>query len=364
MINRILIVNLFGIGDVLFSTPMPKILKRAMPASRIDFMCNERCQPILQNNRNIDDIIVYEKDQWRAMFRTSKANFFKELYRLVRRIRGKRYDLVIDLSLGYQIAFVFMIMGIKKRIGFDYRSRGRFLTDKLPIEGFNEKHAILYYLDILKLIGIEDPGEARPTFTLSPEDEIWAESFIEQKGLENKIFVGIAPGGGKSWGEYARYRRWDIANFAYVAKKLAKENRDIFFLLLGSEEECSLCEPMSGPLGHVSLNLCGKLSLSQSTSLINRCSLFICNDGGLLHTAVSQGVSTVSIFGPVNDKIYGPYPPSKRHKVVKGKNIECRPCYKNFKHKKCDLYECLNSIDRDEVLRVARESLLAQTINK
>ncbi|OGW75379.1 MAG: hypothetical protein A2Z72_02910 [Omnitrophica bacterium RBG_13_46_9] len=357
--KSILIINTFGIGDVLFSTPLIRAVKNYMPLARVDFMCNKRCQCILQNNRHIDDVIIFEKDEFRNAFKSSKVGFIRKILEFTREIKRKKYDLAIDLSLGYQISLLLRLLGVKQRIGFNYRKRGRFLTDKLDIDGFNDKHVVDYYLDVLRLIGITDFTGRDLEFSLSSVQEQWAEGFIRAKGLDDKRLIGIAPGGGKSWGSYAAYRRWDPQNFSHVAQGLSKKRDDIFFLIFGSEEEKDLCRIINESLGGKSLGLCGQLSFPQSVALIKRCELLLCNDGGILHVGVSQGVETVSIFGPVNDKVYGPCPPLDKHKVVRAENVECRPCYKNFKHRMCDSHDCLKKIDGGKVLSLAEESIRA-----
>ena len=355
--KKILVINTFGIGDVLFSTPMIRTLKAHSPGALIDVMCNERGRHILQHNPDISGIIIFEKDDFREAFKKSKLGFAAKSIKFVKAIRRGKYDLAIDLSLGHQISLILLLLGIKKRIGFNYRNRGRFLTDKLNIGGFNGKHVVEHYLDILKLIGIEKITEKNLNLPLSPEVKQWSDSFLAQNGLKHKKLVALAPGGGKSWGKYAIYRRWDPANFAYLAKKLSTERKDIYFLIFGSLEEKEMARAIEGGLAGKTMNLCGKLSLPEAIALIKRCALLICNDGGLLHIAVSQDRKTLSIFGPVDDKIYGPYPPSEKHMVVKAENVACRPCYKNFKHKMCRTHDCLKNIDRNMVLKLAEEAL-------
>jgi ADP-heptose:LPS heptosyltransferase len=74
--------------------------------------------------------------------------------------------------------------------------------------------------------------------------------------------------------------------------------------------------------------------------------------------AVAIGVKTVSIFGPVDEKIYGPYPLNSSHIVISKTNLPCRPCYKKFKHNVCDDRMCLKGIEHGEVMK-AVDTLLA-----
>jgi ADP-heptose:LPS heptosyltransferase len=74
----------------------------------------------------------------------------------------------------------------------------------------------------------------------------------------------------------------------------------------------------------------------------------IVNDGGPLHVAVAAGVQTVSIFGPVDENVYGPYPIGS-HIVIK-KEIACRPCYQRFRKAVCGHISCLSQITVEDVL--------------
>ena len=60
-INSILIVNTFGIGDILFSTPLVRILAENFPGAKINYICNERAERVLKHNPYLNKLIVFEK---------------------------------------------------------------------------------------------------------------------------------------------------------------------------------------------------------------------------------------------------------------------------------------------------------------
>ena len=73
-----------------------------------------------------------------------------------------------------------------------------------------------------------------------------------------------------------------------------------------------------------------------------------------MQVAVAVGTPTVSIFGPVSEIAYGPYPPGEKHLVV-ARDLECRPCYRNFSLRECREGRCLGDVTLDEVLnRIAK----------
>ncbi len=346
--KHILIYNPFGIGDVLFSTPLIKVLAENFSAARINYICNERVYYLLKNSPHLNEIAIFEKDSLRNLAKSSKIRFLKEFIGFLKKIKSFKADLMIDLSLNYQVSLIGKFLGIPRRIGFNYRNRGRFLTDKIDLQGFEEKHVVLYYLGLLNLININVPRKIFTEAFTAQDDDIWADNFIGERRLNKKFILGIVPGGGKSWGKDARYRRWPVSKFAHVIDRLIG-NLNVPIILFGDKDEKELCDSMQSVIHNKVINLGGKTSLGQFMSLIKRCGLVLCNEGGSLHIAVALGVPTVSIFGPVDEKIYGPYSPDMSKHIIVSDRSKCKPCYSKFKYKNCDKIICLDSISEDKV---------------
>ncbi|RKY39574.1 MAG: hypothetical protein DRP75_01660 [Candidatus Omnitrophota bacterium] len=347
-----LLVNPFGLGDVLFTTPVLRILKKTFPYISLTYMCNYRSAPLLEHNPYIARILPFSRGDIRKVAQNSKVSAFKKVISLLKEISKQKFDLLIDFSLDYRYSMLARILGIPRRIGFDYKGRGRFLTKKIEIEEFKKKHMVDYYLDLLKLIKIEKQEErVSLDLFLSSMDEQWAEEFLRTKKLEEKKIVGVIPGGGESWGEMATYKHWAREKFAEVADGLVSKYK-VDILLLGSGEEKEICKQVNRLMHKKAIIVCGQTNIREFAALLKRCALIICNDGGPLHIAVSQKVPTISLFGPVDEQVYGPYPPADKHIVVK-KDIACRPCYKRFKINLCRERRCLELISSQEVFQIA-----------
>jgi len=355
-LDNILIINTFGIGDVLFSTPLIEEIKRNLPGSNIHYICNRRNLDLLKNSPYLKSVLVFEKDDFRQAKARSRWEFIRMLFDFVKKIRGLHADVAIDLTLNYQMSIFLMLAGVRRIIGFNYNNRGRFLTQKTTLPGFNDKHVAEYYLDLLKFLDLSISDKHKLRSFTSAEDKAKVDAFLKEKGLDGRTLVGIVAAGGKSWGRDAFYRRWDKDNFTYVGKKLS-ESDDVRILVFGTKEEKDVCDHIRQNIGEKAVSLCGNTSLGLLVEFMSRCKLVICNEGGPMHIAVSQDVKTISIFGPVDDKIYGPYPRSDMHKVVVAEDAACRPCYRSFKHKVCDNHICLINIDKEQVLSLAKESL-------
>ncbi|MDD5449013.1 MAG: glycosyltransferase family 9 protein [Candidatus Omnitrophica bacterium] len=356
---RILIINPFGIGDVLFTTPLIANLKEAMPDSYIGFVCNARAKDILLSNPKVDKVFIYEKDKFRKLWKVSRIMGFRKFVKFLGSIRKKQFDCVIDLSLGREFGFFSWLIGIKKRIGYNYKNRGIFLTDKIKIAGYEKRHIVSYYLDILKLLGIE-PRPKGLEFPLDQEDVKWANAYLSENGIgENDMLIGLIPGGGASWGVDAYKKQWPAHRFARLANLISDKIRPRL-ILFGDMSEIALCNQIASLIRQEPILACGRTTLSRFAALIKRCGLVICNDGGPLHIAVSQGVKTVAIFGPVDPEVYGPYPKDANSLVIK-KDLVCQPCYQRFKLKSCAHDECLTALETKEIMAAIDNFLGGET---
>ena len=354
--NRILIVNPFGIGDVLFSTPLISALRNNLPDPYIGYMCNKRTEPILNSNSNLDIVFVYEKDELRKLWSRSKLKFAGRLLDLIKQIRKERFNILIDLSLGHQYSMLLAFMGIRKRIGFNYKARGRFLTDKIKIDGYESRHIVDYYLSLLRFLDIAPAEGARLEFPPRFEDDKQAKGFLERHRIDaGDLIVGVVPGGGASWGQKASYKHWPEEKFAELIDRFAVD-RGARVIIFGGESDRAICAKITALCKSDPACACGETDLIGFAALLRYCNLVVVNDGGPLHVAVSQSVPTVSIFGPVDERVYGPYPAGPEQLVIK-KDVDCRPCYRKFKMPECANRICLQRIEVADVFTAAARIL-------
>lgn len=352
--ENILIINTFGIGDVLFSTPLVANLRRAYPQAHIVYMANRRTAGFLCHNPKIDEVIVYERDEFVAVYKRNPLAFVGQWVHLGARIRQTRFDAVFDLSQNSTFGFVCKMAGIPKRIGYDYRRRGRSLTHKIPLVGYEGRHVAEYYLDLLTLVGIK-PVVLPMEMPIPSQDEQWAKDWVKQQGIDpQKPLVGVVPGGGQSWGTNAKNKRWPSAKYADLVHKVVAE-KGAAVILMGDAQEAALGQEIAAKTQSSVYSAIGKTSLTQMAALFKLCRLVVANDGGPLHVAVAVGAKTASLFGPVDDTVYGPWP-REGHTVIK-KGLACQPCYRRFRQAYCTHISCLQDLSVEDVYRKVAASL-------
>ncbi len=353
--KRILVANIFGIGDVLFTTPLIANLKKAMEGVTVDYLCNARTRDVVECDPDVGRIFVYEKDHFSTLWKESRTGCMKALYGLFSAIRREGYDAVFDFTLSRKFGLFFKLAGISRRIGLNYKKRGKFLTDRIPLSGFEGRHVIEHYLDLLGCVGVS-PSVRQIRLVPDAGSLEWADAYLSENGTEAGPLVAVVPGGGASWGGQASRKRWAPEGFSRAADILAERGSRI--ALLGDPSEMGLCGDIAGGMKEKCVIVENNLTLKRYIAMLSKCDLVLCNDGGPLHIAVGLGIRTVSIFGPVDDKVYGPYPVSDKHKVVTARDLPCRPCYNRFKLPECE-YEnrCLTGIDPETVARACIELL-------
>ncbi len=347
---RILIVNPFGIGDILFSLPLVYALRQSKPKDYLSFLCNRRTEELVRAWKSLDHVSVFEKDEFRAAWKRSKMGGFLQLKKTVEQIRSEKIDVLVDLSLGWQIGFSAALAGIKKRIGFNFKNRGRFLTHRISLQGFHAKPVHDYYLDLLPLMALHKPSTTRHDFELPSGTETIRDRMLGEKGFTSKEkLVALIPGGGASWGPNAAYKQWPAPHFAKLADQI-REKYNARVLLLGNRQEQQLCESVAQQSRSKPVPLTDIPSLITIASILKRCAFVVGNDGGLMHLAASMGTKTVTIFGPVDGAVYGPLPGKPGHRIV-AKGLACRPCYQTFRFPPCPWENtCLRKLMPEEVL--------------
>ena len=355
MSRSFLVMNPFGIGDVLFSTPLVRQLHEAHPDAKIYYLCNRRTSTFLKNHPLITKLFIYERDEFRAAEKRSFWEGAKMLISFLNDIRKEHIAVAIDLSLNSKFGLYAILAGIPVRAGFDHKKRGRFLNRKLPLEGFDSKHVAEYYLDVLPLIGITPRISPMEIYSDEASRE-WASRTV----IPGKLVIGIAPCGGQTFGASAGVKRWPEGHFAALINRLVERFHPQILIFAGPNERTEVAAILAQltPIAKEATREFSESSLAQIIALTADCDLFISNDTGPLRFADAHGKKSVSFFGPVDERVYGPFPLSaERHRVLTNP-VPCRPCYKRFRLGEChQQVACMTGVSVDEAFRACGELL-------
>ena len=348
--KKFLIANPFGIGDALFSMACAQRIREVYPDAFIGFVCNERTVEFLKLCPALNRLHVFNRDHLRMLWKKSPLLYFKEIKRMSTAAAKEKYDTLIDFSLGREFSLAAMMIGVRRRIGFDYKGRGFFLTKKKKITSYADGPVAQAQLDLLWNAGV------------LPNNHMPARIMIEANGALPEMIargsepiLAVAPGGGRSWGKDAHFKQWDVLKFVEVINSLSKSYPRV--VLVGDDSERALLEQVQRGLLGTNCALMAGEPMSNVCAMLKRSSLLLCNDGGLMHLAHALGVKTVAIFGPVDEKVYGPYGGIAPAQVLT-QDVPCRPCYRDFHFPPCaHSRRCLMDISVDKVIEVSKKVL-------
>ncbi len=340
-IQKILVIKLAGIGDIILATPALRALRRKFPQAYIALLTTPRAAEIIKGSPYLDELF----------FLSSTSKNLGGVINLIRSLRRKRFDVAINLYNlftlrgAFKVALLMYLIGVRYRVGRDTDSRGFFYTIKVPDERFSERHEVEYNLDVVQALGA-DIKDKKLEIPISDKDREYVQEFLKQNGIgEDDLVVGLNPGA------FRPSRRWGKESFARVGDELVKRYQ-AKIIITGGPEEIELAQKIADMIKIELIIATGEVTIKQLVSLIERCNLFISNDTGAMHMAAAMKTPLVALFGPGLLARYGPYGDRNRYVVVK-KDVECSPCYKF----KCRKHLCMKLITVEDVLQAAEELL-------
>jgi lipopolysaccharide heptosyltransferase II len=333
--KRILIIEPNWLGDILFTIPSIRAIKKSIPSAFIGVVVHPRCKEMLEDNPNIDKLILFDE-------KISHRGLIKKLF-FISDLRKLKFDTVICFHRSMSRTLIAYLSGISRRVGYYTRKRSWLLTDSLR-QKRDAVHRVEYFLNLLRSIGIDSAGQYYefniPEAVISDADIILKDAGVN-KGED---FFIINPGG--NWPQ----KRWPKQNYAMLCEKL----HNIYnykILVTGSREDINLASDIIGPGGNYAANICGKTDLKQLAAVMSKAKIVVANDSGPMHIAASQKAPLIAIFGPTSPMITGPRGSGKC--IVLHKCLDCIvPCYN-----KCYDYRCMSAISVADVLSAVKELL-------
>ena len=347
-VQRILVFAYHGLGNFIMYTPALKLLRERYPAARIDLQVgnNTGCEEVLAGSALFDNTYNLPFSAGvRAWVSRAKA------------IRDTGYDLTINEfhSHAWPLALLIAASGAPFRLGhvtspgWSRRlSRYSFMFN-LPVAMREDEHEIERYLDLMTEAGarVTAAKDARTFIHLTDDDRSFARRFLKD-GAEGtaRTIIGFQPGTSLTM----RWKQWPIERYREVISRVVADQPDSQIVLFGSPlEEEMIREMARGLKGRISL-AAGKTSVKQVAALIEQCDLLICNDSGLMHTAVAVGTPVAAIYGPTDFRRTAPL--GDRHTVIRHE-LPCSPCFKlegDDQVQACPHHDCLMTITTEEVL--------------
>lgn len=298
--QRFLVIQTAFLGDVILATPVISELKRLYPEAEVDVLVRKGNEGILKNHPAIHEVFSLNK----------KEGKWKEMRRLIKTFRAKKYDEVINLQRFGSSGLITFLSGGKQKVGFDKNPFSFCYDVKIKHEIGTGKHEVERNLECIAHHGAEKL--VRPSVFPADSDREKVALYTE------KPFFTLAPA--SVWfTKQLPEKKWiELANNL-------KSKGTVY--LVGGPADFELCQRIIRAAGlPEDRNLAGKLNLLESCALFEKASRCFVNDSGPLHMATAVNAPVTAFFCATVPR-FGFGPLSDQSEIRETKEaLGCRPC--------------------------------------
>lgn len=265
---RFLLVTLSNIGDAVLTTPVLEALHRLQPQALVDIVADSRSSDLFRACPYVGTIL--HKDKHLAM---------RGMPALVKALRQKRYDLVVDLRTD----FLPLLLRARRRL---FRWQGRA----------SGPHAVQRHLGVLRPL-MSDTSAVSQKLWLRAGDLDFARTTLGGHASRRLLMLGP----GANWSP----KIWPASSFVELVHRVVEAFDAV--VLLGGNADRSAADAIASKMPLPCLNLAGTTGLPQAAAVLSHGRVFVGNDSGLGHMAAALKIPTLTLFGPGDPERYHPW---------------------------------------------------------
>lgn len=304
--RNILVIDFGQLGDVVMSLPALDAIRERFPHARITVAVGKPGAEVIEMSGDADATISVDRVALRDGFKPLSV---LRVFQVVKDVRSRRFDFVIDLHSLSETNLLGFLSGAPKRL-FS-RRRGRSLdclANFRPLppieEGNRTRHQVDRYLDVLLPLEIRDAPRV-PRLAPQAQHGREVDALLRKaKADVGAPLIGLFPGAGHE------SRRWPLERFAQLADSLIRNDGARPIVFAGPQER-ELVPQMRQlfPAGTVILD---RLTIPELAAAQARLAVFVSNDTGPMHIAAAVGVPVVLLLDRRAPETYVPLTESKR----------------------------------------------------
>ncbi len=326
--ERIGLVKLGAIGDVVNTLPFANRLRAGYPKARISWVIAPLSHALLEGHPCVDEFLVFDARQ-----PSTWPGFVREL-------RARRFELAIDLQRLIKSGMITRASGARTRLGFDRarcKERSHLFTNLRIPPNPDPGVTLAQYLEFADFLQL--PAQA-PTWNLP------FTAFAGARAGEQRVVLNV----GASWTS----KLWANERWAELARRLTEE-LGLAVHLSGGKEDRESAEAIARLAGVRVVSHAGEFTLRETAGLLAAAELVISGDTGPLHMAVALGRPVVALFGAADPRRTAPF--GQPDAVVRHP-VECSPCRKRV----CPVpgHPCMRDLTAETVFARARSLLGAR----
>lgn len=286
--ERICVVLLTGLGDVVHGLPVVNALKRDDPSRRITWVVEPMPAPLLHGHPAVDEVVVFHK-----------ARGIAGVGALARELVPRSFDLTLNLNIYFKSVFPTVLSGASRRLGFD-RARARdgvwlFCNRRLPPRP--PAHTQDMFLEFLELLGVPSAPVSWELAPTAAERRRQAAFF----GRFRRPVVAVVPASANP------KKDWLAERYAALVDGLEREFGFASLIVGGpSERERGITEGILAAATARPEVALGD-GIRRLMWLLDGSDLVVAPDTGPVHVARALGVPVIGLYGHTNPWRVGPY---------------------------------------------------------
>ncbi len=323
--DRILIVRLGALGDVVRTLPSVAALRGLYPGAHLTWLVEPAAAGVVDAAGIVDETLIFPRRELSVFLRAADGlSFARMLIGVVRRLRERRFDLALDFHGILKSGILTRLSGAPLRYGF-----GRAASREFAHLFVNRRVELLASrvsrydrnAALVRALARHASLPQAPFLEPSPLAVARLAARISHLDLATtERFVLIHP----SSSPRARYKRYAPSAWGEVARRLSKEGFSVWIARGPGRHEKALVDEVLRASGGTAVQAPETRSFDDLLALMARASVFVSCDSGPLHVASLVGVPVVQLLGPT-DPIHNEswrHSPSRRVHFP----LPCSPC--------------------------------------
>ncbi|HKW11407.1 MAG TPA: glycosyltransferase family 9 protein [Gemmatimonadaceae bacterium] len=281
-VDRILLVSLDNLGDMVFASALAPPLREHFPRATLDIWCKEYTADVARLVPGVADVIPSDPFWDRAPGRAkgSKTAFI----RAMKQVRARRYDVALLAAAPWRTAAAVAATRIPVRIGLRRRKNRAFLTNALPEE--NPHYPVLSELARL----LEPLGIPRRVFRYRLDAKPLNGRMARLARRITSPYAALHP--------FASKQNRCVALSVWIDLSRQLSVRGLSTLWIGSGAELDELRLAANTTWWHFIDRDGDGTLADTAAALSAAALFVGHDSGPLHIAGAFGVPVVGIFAP------------------------------------------------------------------
>jgi heptosyltransferase-3 len=326
-----------------------QVLHNRAPHIEVDALVYADTRDMLEGHPAISKLHLVDRS-WKRRGLVTQA---RHEGALLSQLNSRRYQLMVHLTDHWRGAWLAQALRPRWSVAPAERE-SRFwrwsFSHRYPLPRGTPRHTVELNLDALRRLGIY-PDESEKRLVMVPGEEAArsVDRLLAGHGLASGGFIQVHPT--SRW----LFKAWPEEANAELIRRLVKDGHRVVVTGAPDAREKSIIGRILENAGEGVTDLSGKLTLRELAALAGRARLFFGVDSAPMHIAAAMGTRVVALFGPSDDRAWGPW--KVAHRVVTTSHV-CRPCNNDG----CGggkVSECLTQLPVDRVHSAINE-LLAQ----